>query len=101
MSNEKGCFWEQVALAKDRAKEWPDWMDAPITASKWRNLYFNKDGSSSLGMKASETEQEALQVYQEFSRLLNQNPQSLAQRCDGSVYRWSQHSHCIQIPIKD
>lgn len=88
-----------------------DWMDEPIKADRWSNLYFTKCGSSGLGKKTFNSEVDAKNHAYELKQALEMNgtyaplPNGV---CISMVKGRARHhgvetkilSHAIQIPVK-
>lgn len=80
------------------------WMNAPIKAEKWRNLYFMQDGSTFCGEGLHASEQAALfravesvndaKSKQEFGEV------DILIRGTKIGKLWSCVSHHIQMPVK-
>ena len=71
----------------------------PVHSEKWRNLTFDKDGKSYLGVRTYPTERAALdrhiEAYDEFLRGEVAHLNTL-----GGVISWEDVSYAIQIPVK-
>jgi hypothetical protein len=76
-----------------------DKLDEPIKSNMWRNLYFNKDGRSSLGLSIFPHEELALAAYQEY--LKNLKITKRFKDINGHIYPSIMHSHAIQIQWKE
>lgn len=83
-----------------------DWMDAPIEATKWKNLHFRKNGSSMYGGLVHDTEEIAKKISDEAVSYLSATGGlggSLSNGIHGvratETLAIADYSHTIQIPM--
>jgi len=89
-----------VKIIKKNGKvvEPDDWMDDPIKADKWQNLYFSKSGSTYKPKRTHETEEAAKARATKWENIIAKDDGS------GWIAEWGisalEYSHCIQLPVK-
>jgi len=77
-----------------------DYLDAPIEAKKWKNLWFDKSGNSYFGCVVYASEEEARKVADYVASRLMHHGILIAE--DGSWgFPSKNYSHTLQIPWKE
>ncbi len=76
-----------------------DWMDEPIKADRWVNIYFETNGHSSKGMFTYPCETSAIEAVKAF--YIEAEKAGKWRRIeDGAVLPIDVLSHVIQLPVK-
>lgn len=86
---------------KKAVKDAHEYLDAPIKADRWRNLWFLKTGESDFGYMVHPTEEEARRVAENDLRMHRDVDIPYTTQFNGMTVLWSGISHFIPMPIKD
>ena len=76
------------------------WMDEPIKADKWRNIYFLKDGTSHVGPNVRSLEDREEQARHVAQRCKDLTKPFYTFRQTGVTFAKKDYSHAIQLPVK-